>query len=283
VDKPAGCTSHDVVGRIRRVLGIRAVGHTGTLDPFATGLLIVLVGSATRLARFVERQPKTYRAVARLGWFTATDDLTGEALPPGEASQRPQAPSAAQVEAALAQLRGPQRQRPPAFSAKQVGGQRSYRLARRGQVVSLPEVDVVVHRLDLVDYNWPEVTFRTVVSPGTYVRALGRDLGELLATGAHLAALRREAIGDLLVGQAVPLELVGRDTPLLSPLAVLGPMPRLELSQEEVEAVGFGRPVYRPDETAGAEIALVAGDRLVAVGERREGRVAPTVVLAGKS
>jgi tRNA pseudouridine55 synthase len=285
VDKPAGCTSHDVVARVRRIRRTRAVGHTGTLDPFATGLLVLLFGSATRLARFVEAQPKTYRAVARLGRQTTTDDLTGDPVETegeGPASEaRPRVPPDRRaVAAGLEEFRGPQRQRPPAFSAKQVRGERSYRRARRGETVELPEVAVGVHEIELLDYAYPDVTFRCVVSPGTYVRALARDLGARLGVGAHLVALRREAIGDLRVEDAVPLAEVRADTVLLPPLAVLGPMPRLELSEAEERAVGFGQPLRRSAALAAPLVALVARGRLVGVGESRAGQVAPTVVLA---
>jgi tRNA pseudouridine55 synthase len=181
VDKPAGLTSHDVVQRVRRALKTRAAGHTGTLDPFATGLLVVLVGRATRLARFVEAQAKTYLATARLGVATDTDDATGAALgEPADVS----ALTEAEVRAALGGLVGPQRQRPPRYSAKHVGGERSYRLARRGEGVDPAETDVTVHRIEVVSFTPPGVAFRVTASAGTYVRALARDLGERADVGA---------------------------------------------------------------------------------------------------
>ncbi|MFZ5624686.1 MAG: tRNA pseudouridine(55) synthase TruB, partial [Gemmatimonadota bacterium] len=213
IDKPAGITSHDVVVRVRRVLGERSVGHTGTLDPFATGLLVVLVGRATRLARFVERRSKTYLATARLGVRTDTDDATGRVI--DDAGRAPGTVSRDEVAAALAALTGTCAQRPPAYSAKKVQGERSYRLARRGAAPELAAVEVTVERLELAAFDPPHVTFRAVVSAGTYVRAIGRDLGERLGTGAHLTALRREAIGDLRVEDAVPLDALSPGTPLL--------------------------------------------------------------------
>lgn len=276
MDKPAGLTSHDAVHRVRRALGVRAVGHTGTLDPFATGLLVVLVGRATRLARFVERQPKTYLATARLGVRTDTDDWTGQALGPVVSS--PAIPEAA-VRAALAGFEGEQRQRPPSFSAKHVEGVRSYRLARRGEAVELPEVPVTVHRIELVGHGEAEVTFRTTVSAGTYVRALARDLGERLGVGAHLTALRREAIGPLSVEAAVPLDAVTAAA-VRPAREVLGHMPALELDEKTRRDVLHGRAVGAAGQGGtGAEVALLWEGELVAVAREESGLLKPAVVL----
>ena len=283
VDKPAAMTSHDVVQRVRRVLGTRAAGHTGTLDPFATGLLIVLVGRATRLARFVESGRKTYLAIARLGLRTDTDDLTGQ--PIGVASDEPV--SEAQVREALTYFQGTQLQRPPQYSAKHVAGERSYRKARRGEPVDLAQVSITVDRLELLGYQAPEVTFRTVVSAGTYVRALARDLGERLGVGAHLTSLRREAIGSLRVDDAVQLDEL---TPaaVLPPQRVLGNLPTVDLDESARMAVAHGRAVA--DSGAGAlwaggkrvsgtAVALLGGGELVAIATAEDGWLRPTVVL----
>jgi tRNA pseudouridine55 synthase len=281
VDKPAGPTSHDLVARVRKALATRAVGHTGTLDPFATGLLVVLVGRATRLARFVEQQPKTYAATVRLGAGTTTDDLTGAVLepPPG---RRSQAPEPAEIAVALQQLTGAGRQRPPAYSAKHVGGERSYARARRGEAVPLAEIDIVVHGVEVIGYAYPDLRIRTIVSPGTYVRALARDLGEQLRTGAHLVELRREAIGPLRVEEAVALEHLGPEA-LRPPLAVLAQLPRVELTAAEAEALGYGRAV-RPAGPAGSHtVALVHEERLIAVGHWEDGVVQPDVVLEARA
>ena len=295
VDKPAGPTSHDVVARVRRLLGTRAAGHTGTLDPFATGLLVVLVGKATRLARFVEQRSKTYFASARLGTRTTTDDLTGTAIAPPAGPDawtgRSAEPASRQaVEAALKSFVGPRKQRPPAFSAKRVGGERSHAKARRGEAVELAESDVMIHSVELVGYDYPDFSFRTVVSAGTYIRALARDLGERLGMGAHLTALRREAIGDLRVEQAVPLEAVGPDA-LLPPLAVLGHLRRVDVSEEEATDLGHGRLIRREGQ-AGAEretpaasehvLAVAADDRLIAVARWQGEALHPEVVLEAR-
>ena len=276
MDKPAGLTSHDAVQRVRRALRSRQVGHTGTLDPFATGLLVVLVGRATRLARFVESEAKTYLATARLGVRTDTDDLTGKVLeerPVGELTGE-------RLEEALLGFLGEQAQRPPAYSAKHVGGERSYRLARRGAGFELPPVRVTVHRIELVHWAPPAVTFRAVVSAGTYLRAIGRDLGERLGTGGHLSALRRESIGRLRVEDALALDAVGPEA-LLPPARVLGHLPAVELDPAAKADVVHGRAV--DDAGAGERrgpVALVSGDELVAVARQEQGRLQPTVVLA---
>lgn len=278
VDKPAGMTSHDVVQRVRRVLGTRAAGHTGTLDPFATGLLIVLVGRATRLARFVERERKTYLATARLGVQTDTDDLTGRMV--GTASLEPV--SEQRVRTALSRFEGTRLQRPPQFSAKHVGGERSHRKARRGEPVVLAEVGVTVHGIELLAYRAPEVTFRAVVSAGTYIRALARDLGAELGVGGHLTGLRREAIGSLRVEQAVSLEELS-PAALLPARSVLGHLPAVDLDDAARIAVAHGRAVKDSGEAgrrgSGEEVALLAAGELVAVARVDGEWLRPAVVL----
>jgi len=282
VDKPEGPTSHDIVQRVRRAYGTRAVGHTGTLDPFATGLLVVLLGRATRLARFVEAQPKRYLAVARLGVTTETDDPTGAVTATHEVA----ALEEAAVRDALLALRGEGRQRPPVYSAKRVQGERSYNRARRGAAVELAQVPVTVHDLELLSWRNPELRFRVTVSAGTYVRALARDLGERLGVGAHLIALRREAIGPLSVDDAVAGDALEQRPPLLPPIAVLPDMPRASLDATGLAAVGHGRPVALPPGAApnagldgGSEVALLYEGRLVAVAALRSGSLHPIVVL----
>jgi tRNA pseudouridine55 synthase len=280
VDKPAGMTSHDVVHRARRALGIRAVGHTGTLDPFATGLLVLLLGRATRLARFLDRQPKQYLATAHLGIQTDTDDLTGAVIreaPSGEISR-------SRVLQELAAFRGEQVQRPPQYSAKQVGGERSYRRARRGERAELKPVPVTIHQIDLIEYQPPQLTFRASVSAGTYLRAVARDLGERLGVGAHLTALRREAIGSLRVEDALTLDQVRRDA-VLPAHTVLPDLPRVELDSASRKAVRHGRAVVdgraAGQRGGGAEVALIAAGELVAVAREENGLLQPKVVLEG--
>lgn len=278
MDKPAGVTSHDVVARVRRVLGTRAVGHTGTLDPFATGLLVALVGRATRLARFVEGQQKTYVATVRFGAQTDTDDLTGTPV----CGTVPEVwPDEDSMRAAMTAMVGTQLQRPPAYSAKHVDGERSHRLARRGVEVALPPVEVTVFALDLLEWRAPDAKIRVTVSAGTYVRAIARDLGATLATGAHLVSLRRESIGDLSVEDAVALDAVDQAA-LKAPLTVLGHMPQVELDEAARAFVQHGRSIARGAEGAeGADVALVHDGELIAVAQVTGERMQPVVVLVG--
>jgi tRNA pseudouridine55 synthase len=277
VDKPAGMTSHDVVTCVRRILGTRSVGHTGTLDPFATGLLILLVGRATRLARYLEAQSKTYLATARLGFRTTTDDLTGEPLgdPAGGTV------AVERLHQVLAGFRGGMLQRPPQYSAKHVAGERSYRKARRGEVVELPDVSVVVDRIDLLDYSPPCVTFRATVSAGTYLRALARDLGDRLGVGAHLTSLRRERIGSIGVEEARPLEQLG-PVDVRPAQRVLEHLPSVVLDRSERAAVAHGRAVLdsrAADRQDSEAVALLADGELIAVARSRDGWLHPKVVL----
>jgi len=273
-------TSHDVVQRVRRVLGIRGAGHTGTLDPFATGLLVVLLGRATRLARFVETQFKTYLATARLGIRTDTDDLTGRVM---ETSDAVGQLSEEQVAASLAGFLGTQPQRPPQYSAKHVGGERSYAKARRGELVELPEAAVTVRRIEVVEFKAPLVTFRAEVSAGTYIRAIARDLGQRLGVGAHVTVLRREAIGSLRVEDAVPLDELS-PAAIISARSVLGNLPTVELDQTERAAVVHGRAVEdrgaAGQRDSGMAVALLGDGELVAVARADNGWLYPSVVLA---
>jgi len=243
VDKPAGPTSHDVVDRVRRALGVRRVGHTGTLDPFATGVLPVCVGKATRLVRFLADGDKAYRAVVRLGYATTTDDATGAPRSP----PRPVAVSEADVVAACRGLTGPLRQVPPAFSAKRSGGRRLYDLAREGvEVVAAPS-DVVVHRLDVLRVEGDRVELDVRCSPGTYVRALARDLGEVLGTGGHLEALRRTWTSGFGLDGAVSWDdlVAGVERALVPIDGLLLHVPAVEIGAEAEEALRHGRDLDR--------------------------------------
>ncbi|HYO45644.1 MAG TPA: tRNA pseudouridine(55) synthase TruB [Gemmatimonadota bacterium] len=199
VDKPVGPTSHDVVGAVRRSLGIRQIGHFGTLDPFASGLLVLGVGPATRLAAFCVGHSKTYRATVRLGERSDTDDSEGAIEPVAV----PEAPGQAAVEKACAAWVGSVQQFPPVYSAKHVNGRRAYALARAGETVTLEAVPVRVDSIEVERYQWPDLDIVVRCGPGTYVRALARDLGEELGTGAHCAALRRLESGPFRVEHAL--------------------------------------------------------------------------------
>lgn len=266
-------TSHDVVATVRRRFKTRAVGHTGTLDPFATGLLVMVLGGATRLARFVEAGRKTYLAEATLGRATDTDDRTGETT--GEVWTGPW-PDAGTVASALAGLEGAVEQRPPAYSAKSVDGVRSYARARRGESVVLAPVPVVIEGLELLGYEPPIVRFRATVGTGTYIRAIARDLGERLGIGACLESLRRETVGRFTVADAVALDrLTGNEA--LVPPADLVPFPRIEVTADDALRLRRGQRVMG---AGGGSAALVHEGELIAVGEERDGQWQPVVVLA---
>lgn len=202
IDKPLGWTSHDVVAKARHLTGIRRIGHGGTLDPLATGLLVLGLGSATKqLDRFVQGD-KTYVATVRLGATSTTDDGEGEITE--SALQEPPAETA--VRRALEEMRGPCDQLSPVYSALKTAGKKHYQLARAGKPVEREARPIVIHELALLEYDWPSVRFRCRVSKGTYVRAMARDLGASLGTGGYLEALRREAVGDSRVADAVPID-----------------------------------------------------------------------------
>lgn len=203
IDKPAGMTSHDLVAALRKASGERRVGHAGTLDPMATGVLLLCLGSATRVVEDLQAFPKTYQARLRLGLRTASGDAEGALI----ATRDPSAVTRTQVEAALDAFRGDILQTPPMVSALRHEGQRLYALARAGIEVERAPRPVTVHALELVDWAPPELALEMRVSKGTYVRAIADDLGEALGVGAHLVALRRSAVGAFRVEDAEPLEL----------------------------------------------------------------------------
>jgi len=302
IAKPAGPSSHDVVARLRRVLGERRIGHTGTLDPLASGVLPLVIGRATRLARFLSAADKAYDAVIRFGYATTTGDAEGAATAPAYAGPWP---SRDTVEQALDDFRGTFRQRPPAFSAKKVDGKRSYhraRLALRASPTSTidapPDVEVHLRRAELLALADQRATVRIECSAGFYVRALARDLGERLGTGAHLDSLVRTRSGSLTLSDAVPLAVAedattGRETAAAAiiPLSrMLLEVTALSLTSEGVTRAIHGRDL-RPEDVcqggAGAAAARgfvrlldSAGD-LVGVAAPKEGSTLlhPFVVL----
>jgi tRNA pseudouridine55 synthase len=292
VDKPIGPTSHDIVGLVRRLAATKRVGHGGTLDPFASGVLPVFLGRGTRVVEFHLGDRKAYRATVCFGASSSTDDLEGERTP-----ARGPAPTQSVVEAALPGLTGTISQRPPAYSAIKVGGRRAYALARVGETITLAEREVTIHELALVTWDdsepdRPIAVVDVVCSAGTYIRALARDLGERVGSAAYLGALRRTATGPFTDAEAIPLDDVraaaaagpGSLSGLLKPIdAGLERFPDVPLTETELEAVARGQFVrtaagfpggaerYRlraPDGTLAA-IATDAG----------AGRLAPDKVL----
>ncbi len=247
VDKPGRVTSHDVVASVRRLARQRRCGHTGTLDPFATGLLVICLGKVTRLARFVSGASKSYLATVRFGFSTDTYDRTGEVI---GGARTDSCPDRTELEAALSGFRGVQEQVPPLFSAKRIDGKRSHRLARAGVEVHPAPARVSVLELDLVGFEPPRARLALSVTSGTYVRSLAHDLGERLGCGAHLEELRRTRIGPFTVEEASTLETLsglafqGRlDESLLSPADLLRELPRVDVSDDAVKLIVHGRDV----------------------------------------
>jgi tRNA pseudouridine55 synthase len=208
IDKPAAITSRDAVNRIQRIVRPSKVGHAGTLDPLATGVLVVALGGATRLVDYVHRFPKTYEAAFLLGRQSDTEDITGQVME----TPADRVPGLEELQAAMRQLVGQTMQRPPAYSALKVQGERAYDLARRGESVALNARPIRVHEIELLRYDYPELQLRIKCGTGTYVRSLGRDLAESVGTHAVMSQLRRTAIGVFHLRDAVPLETIGNTT-----------------------------------------------------------------------
>jgi len=297
IAKPAGPTSHDVVALVRRLAATKRVGHGGTLDPFASGVLPLFLGRATRLVEYHLGDRKGYRATVCFGASSTTDDLEGELTP----SAAP-APSRATVEAALAGFIGPISQRPPAYSAIKVAGRRAYAMARAGEHVELASREVTIHRLELLDWDGadpdrPIAVVDVECSAGTYIRALARDLGEAVGGAAYLGALVRTASGPFRLDGAVSLdrareaaaESAERLAALLLPVdAGLDELPELVVTDDEVRAIARGQFV-RPKATDVTGLAAAgpnapirirdAAGRLVAIATLSDGRLAPDKVL----
>jgi tRNA pseudouridine55 synthase len=282
VDKPVGPTSHDVVAVARRALGTRRVGHTGTLDPFASGLLVLCVGGATRLVEFLTGLPKRYRAGVRLGERTTTDDPEGEVEATSDAWR---SLGRAEIERALGPLRGAIRQTPPRFSAKKVGGESAHYRARRGEEVALAPVTVEVYALELTAWEPPDLELDVRCSGGTYVRTLARDLGEALGSGAHLRTLRRTEVGGFHLADALDLDALHDPARVarawIRPAAALAHLPHLRVDAEEAARLAHGQAIaLAADAPLAGPIAVLLGDELVAVGERAGERLRPRKVFA---
>ncbi len=284
VDKPEGPTSHDVVQWARRSLGVRRIGHTGTLDPFASGLLVLLVGPVTRLAEYLSALPKEYEARARLGIRTDTHDAEGTTVSVQDFEENL---TREQIEAELAAFAGCSQQVPPQFSAKKVSGERAYKRARRGDAVELAPVDVEIFEIRLTDFAPPEIGFAMACSSGTYVRAVARDLGDRLGVGAHLTALRRTAIGGFSVDGAVPGGAL-RDGPApvrthwVVPAAAVGHLTTVVVDGDAARQLRQGRAIPWSVEahpaTANPIVVMDEGG-LVGIAEFRSGQLAPKKIL----
>lgn len=275
VDKPAGPTSHAIVARARKAWGTRKVGHAGTLDPLATGVLILGIGSATRLLGHLSDQGKEYLATLVLGAATTTDDSQGEIISADGARL-----DRSEMETAMARWRGDVRQRPSAVSAVHVDGKRAHERVRAGEAVELPEREVTIDTFELLDVRHEEVNgvvmtaadVRVVCSAGTYVRALARDLGADLGVGGHITALRRSRSGALTLDDACDADDLG-SVALMTPGAVARrSLPWFEVSEAEVRSVAHGVRIPWPtDAPQTGTVALLRGDDLLALAEQRSG------------
>ncbi|NPB05472.1 MAG: tRNA pseudouridine(55) synthase TruB [Aquificae bacterium] len=279
VAKPRGITSTEVLNRLKRKFGLKKVGHTGTLDPFAEGLLLLLLGRATRLAEYYQKLPKTYRAVGLLGVETDTYDATGEVLFRKELESPP---SAGQLEKVLTEFVGTFEQQPPPFSAKKVGGKRAYRLARAGKKVELKPVKVTVYDLKLVSYEPPRFEVETTVSGGTYVRSLIRDIGRRLGTGATTERLIRTAVGKITLDGVPTLERL-LDEPSLDPF--LRPpwdgldLPVLKVGESDALKLRNGQLLEVSPPAEDLFLIFTEGGRFVGIGKNLGGKVKPEKVF----
>lgn len=284
IDKPVDLTSHDVVARARHILHERRIGHTGTLDPFATGVLVILLGKATRLAQFLSGVDKEYEAIIRLGYATDTGDRTGN---PISGPENAKGWSEAEIDEALKSLRGWIDQIPPMYSAKKVEGKKLYELARRGESVERKPIHVCIHEFEAIRPDGQLIkdnldgTFdlhaRVACSSGTYVRTLAEDFGKRLYAGAHLAELRRTRVGDLGIDQAITLEQLkvhsveeSLGTVLLPLNAALSTLPFVHLSDEDVRRANHGREVRvaEAEWTDGENVKMCDMDeQLIAIGQ----------------
>ncbi len=271
LDKEAGMTSRRAAGGVAEAWSFRKYGHAGTLDPEATGLLIVLMGRATRLSRYLTPHDKRYRFGLHLGLTTDTDDDTGRVLERREGA----GVTEEELLAECARMTGVLRQRVPAFSAVRVGGRRAHRMARRGERPEMPEREVTVRDWKLLDLSGGRATMEVTVSSGTYVRALARDIGKALGTGGSAFGIRRTAVGPFDVSEASTDP--GREGSLLEMTDVLRGYPAIEAGPDEVDRLRDGTRI----EAAGSGTAFVTDDRgeLVSVGEREEGFFYPRCVL----
>lgn len=254
VYKPAGCTSRDVVNQIQRLVRPAKVGHAGTLDPLATGVLVVCIGQATRLIEYIQRMPKHYIADFLLGYMSASDDTETDLI---ELESAPH-PSRRQIEEMLLQFLGVIEQSPPAYSAVKIDGRRAYELARQGRPQQITPRTVRVDKLVVRRYEYPELQLEIVCGSGTYVRSLGRDLAQALGTGGVMSGLQRTAIGAFCVQQALDPRDVSQqevEHALLPLSAAVGQLPRVELTADQIRSVRHGRPLSITDEIPGAEIA----------------------------
>lgn len=292
IDKPAGITSHDVVSRVRRILKTKRVGHTGTLDPFATGVMVILVGQATRLAQFLDKGVKEYEATMKFGFETDTGDRTGERRD-AETPGRSDTVSTQEVEDALAGFRGEIEQMPPMYSAKKIDGKKLYEHARKGETIERKPIKVSIHDLELLESPDPEspsdtVRIRVACSAGTYIRTLAEDIGRKLGVGAHLTELRRTRAGKFAIGQSLTLEQLQA---MSDPASAMIPMaeaiehlPQFTVAEDRVDKTrnGLSTRVFDTGFQNGEMLRMLTeSGELIAIGrfDADENVIQPKVVL----
>ncbi|HET6936473.1 MAG TPA: tRNA pseudouridine(55) synthase TruB [Candidatus Angelobacter sp.] len=286
VNKPQGITSHDVVASVRRITGEKSVGHLGTLDPMATGVLPLVLGRFTRLAQFYNESEKQYEGTIRFGFSTDTYDAEGERSGP----EQPVELTLEQIRAATSQFIGRIQQVPPPFSAKKVAGVPAYKLARKGKEVELKPKEVEVKQFDILSWDGQLAGFKATVSAGTYLRSLAHDLGQALGPGAHLASLTRTAVREFKLEQSHTLEEMqkavatdGLDEFLLHPRMILPEFPAVVVPAESLGRLKNGGAVNLPEFTKAPTVRVFAGQReLLAIARRVAGTLfQPKIVLCG--
>lgn len=285
IDKPSGLTSHDVVSRVRRILKQRAVGHLGTLDPLATGVLPLVLGNMTRLAQFYLTAEKSYEGVIRFGWATDTYDAEGEPVGP---THEP-CFTLDQVRALAAHFQGAIEQTPPPFSAKKINGVPAYKLARKKKDILLSPVQVEIKQFEITQTEDSRANFRARVSSGTYLRSLANDMGKLAGCGAHLESLRRTAVAEFELNDAHTLESLEQATKagdiealLIHPRKLLPAIPSVTANDEVASRIRHGRPVNLPELSRAREVKVFYGQRdLIAISTRVAGTLFhPKIVLS---
>ena len=286
IDKPPGLTSHDVVNRVRRILGQRSVGHLGTLDPLATGVLPVVLGNLTRLAQFYAHSEKTYEGVIRFGFATDTYDADGEPTTPPQSVQL----DADEICQLAAQFQGVIEQMPPPFSAKKIAGVPAYKLARKKQQVELKPVQVEIKEFEILDTAADQATFRARVASGTYIRSVAHEMGQRLGCGAHLASLRRIAVAEFAIEEAHSLPALEAamqqgtvESLLVHPRKLVPRLPSVTANEESAAFIRNGRAVNLPEMSRAPQVKVFYGQRdLIAIATRIAGTLfRPAIVFTG--
>lgn len=289
IDKPPGLTSHDVVNRVRRILGQRAVGHLGTLDPSATGVLPIVLGNLTRLAQFYAHSEKTYEGVIRFGFATDTYDADGEPTTPPQEVRI----NCDEVRALAAQFQGALEQMPPPFSAKKIAGVPAYKLARKKQQVELKPVKVEIKEFEILSTTPDQANFRARVASGTYIRSVAHEMGQKLGCGAHLASLRRTAVAEFTIEDAHSLQALETAmqqgsaesfllTMLVHPRKLVPQLPSVTANEESAALIRSGRAVNLPEMSRAPQVKVFYGQRdLIAIATRIAGTLFhPSIVFS---